>query len=338
MVKADRSRVPALLCLLVWAGFVALFCRAKLPVAADARAIGRQVSAGDARESMQSHGAVTTASFSRNPIGMEFARIPPGSFTMGSGTFEAYRAKDETRHRVRISQPYYLSIHEVTVGQFQQFVVETQYRTEAERRPGLVLHPVQQTGGGGFNSESTWRNPGFFQSDEHPVTCVSWNDAQAFCHWLSQRERRRYRLPTEAEWEYACRAGSSAPFSVSCIEADWPDANLSYCDLMLKDSEQQPRDGFLYTAPAGSFPPNVWGVHDMHGNVCEWCSDWYEADIPWLRPSCDPTGPAEGASRVVRGAGFRDYGPTARSANRAYQPPDYILPDQGFRVVCESAP
>ena len=141
---------------------------------------------------------------------MKFVLIPPGEFLMGTPADRFGSAQEKPQHRVRITRPYYLDTHEVTRGEFSQFVAATGYKTEAERDGGRAatfnakgdLHEDQNAG---------WKNPGFEQTDVHPVVIVSWNDAAAFCRWLSEKEGATYRLPTEAEWEYACRAGTTRP-------------------------------------------------------------------------------------------------------------------------------
>ena len=152
------------------------------------------------------------AMFIRNSINLKLNLIPAGEFWMGSpGTDWDARADEKPRHQIAITKRFYLGVYQVTLGQFRTFVTEAQYTTEAERAGG----------GWGLNDEThrfeghtrfTWRFVGWEQSDEHPVVNVSWNDAQAFCSWLSRREGMTYRLPTEAEWEYACRAGTQTRF------------------------------------------------------------------------------------------------------------------------------
>ena len=146
---------------------------------------------------------------------MKLVLIPAGEFLMGSPDSDKDAEDDEKpQHRVRITRPFYLGAHEVTRGQFRRFVDETGYRTEAEKN---------DAGGLGYDAQSkklkqdrkfNWLNPGFEQTDEHPVVNVSWNDSVAFAEWLSRKEGRTYRLPTEAEWEYACRAGTKTQLSV----------------------------------------------------------------------------------------------------------------------------
>lgn len=268
-----------------------------------------------------------------NSLGMTLVLVPAGRFVMGSPPEEEGRANDERSHRLRITQPFYLATHETTVAQFRRFVDETGYQTEPEyaRVPG---HGWSATHPEGFRGrEYSWCNPGFPQTDEHPVVGVTWNDAQAFCRWLSRKEGSEYRLPTEAEWEYACRAGKTGPFSTTSpivprLLLNARDSNSTESKLGL------PRDdGFRWTAPIGSFPPNPLGLYDMHGNVMEWCEDWYRKDYYAESETDDPKGPESGKGRVVRGGSWFDRAAMARSANRAMSPPIFSLFNLGFRVV-----
>jgi formylglycine-generating enzyme required for sulfatase activity len=240
---------------------------------------------------------------------------------------------------VRITQPFYLSAHEVTVGQFRRFVTATGYKTDAEK---------DGEGGSGWNEtegkfegrkpQYSWRNPGFSQTDEHPVVNVSWRDAVAFCEWLGRQDGGTYRLPREAEWEYACRAGSTNAFwngddveSLATIgnimdasaKAKWRNyPNLSYVERS---------DGFVFTSPVGNYPSNGFGLYDMHGNVWEWCSDWYGA-YPDVSVS-DPEGPIEGSRRVFRGGGWSNVAANCRSAVRSWNAPSHRRFDLGFRLA-----
>jgi formylglycine-generating enzyme len=228
-----------------------------------------------------------------NSIGMKLVLIPAGEFMMGSDETDPDAFDDEVvidaagkkaKHRVRITRPFYLGATEVTRGQFRGFVDEAGYQANTE-----------------------WQKTSFEQTDEHPVVNVSWNDAVAFCEWLSKKEGVRYRLPTEAEWEFACRAGTTTRYSFG------------------DDPKNLARVGNLNgtgTVPVGHYNPNAWGLFDMHGNVREWCSDGYAADYYKRSPVDDPTG-AEGApGRVNRGGGWV-FGPRrARSANRFWSSPE----------------
>jgi formylglycine-generating enzyme required for sulfatase activity len=175
-----------------------------------------------------------------------------------------------------------------------------------------------------------WRTLDFTQTESHPVVYVSWNDAKAFCEWLSKKNGRRFRLPTEAEWEYACRAGTATPFHTgSTISTDMAnyDGGDSYGDGPRGICRES-------TVEVGRFKPNAWGLHDMHGNVCEWCAD-FSADYP-LYTEKDPRGPVSGDMRVARGGGFYDGAGEIRSAFRHAAPPDGRYPGMGFRVVLDA--
>jgi formylglycine-generating enzyme required for sulfatase activity/uncharacterized caspase-like protein len=271
-------------------------------------------------------------------IGMRLALIPAGEFMMGSSDDDDDADDDETpRHRVRITRPFYLGTTEVAVGQFRRFVAATGHRTEAE---------LDGRGGHGWNESRskfevdpkyTWRNPGFPQTDEHPVTNVSWNDAVAFCEWLSAKEGKVYRLPTEAEWEYACRAGTTTRYTSG---AD-PETLVSVGNVADGTARTRfpqwttiaSRDGQLFTAPVGHFRANAWGLYDMHGNVGEWCRDGYDGRYYQESPGNDPPGPAQPLRRVYRGGSWADDPRYARSARRVGVNPDYFYYDLGFRVT-----
>jgi formylglycine-generating enzyme required for sulfatase activity len=168
-------------------------------------------------------------------------------------------------------------------------------------------------------------NPSKFKGATNPVDTVSWNDATEFCKKLSEKTRQAVRLPTEAEWEYACRAGTATTFS------------FGDADSALGDYAWYSANSGSTTHPVGQKKPNAWGLYDMHGNVWEWCADWY-GDYPKVAAT-EPQGPASGTSRVLRG-GFWASAPTrCRSANRDGIAPGHRLPNCGFRVVVSvSAP
>jgi formylglycine-generating enzyme required for sulfatase activity len=276
---------------------------------------------------------------------IKLKRIPGGEFLMGSPeTDKDSRPEERPQHHVRIS-PFYLGVTEVTRGQFRLFVDQTGYRTEAEK---------DGKGGIGWNEESrgfvqhprfTWRNPAFEQTDEHPVVNVSWNDAVEFCKWLSRVEGQTFRLPTEAEWEYACRAGTTTRFS----GGDDPEtlatvANVADAAARAKYPNWTwaiaGRDGYVYTAPVGRFHPNGFGLYDMHGNVWEWCSDGYMADYYEHSPVDDPPGPSGIAHRLIRGGSFSRDPRDARSAYRLspHRLTVFRSMDLGFRVARGQSP
>ena len=260
-----------------------------------------------------------------NSIGMKFALIQPGTFTMGSPWNEPERNSDETPHRVTLTRGFHMGATEVTVGQWRLFIKDTGYRTEAETGGGAYVWTGSQWE---KQSGAYWDYPGFRQTGDHPVTCVSWNDVKKFIAWLNRKERtERYRLPTEAEWEYACRAGTTTPFSTGgCISTDQANYNGNY--PMPGCSKGRYRQE---TVRVGSFSPNPWGLYDMHGNVWEWCRDWY-GDYP-TGSVTDPTGPSSGTFCVLRGGSWLGGAGSLRAAGRSRDHPDSRYYNNGFRVA-----
>jgi formylglycine-generating enzyme required for sulfatase activity len=264
-----------------------------------------------------------------NSLGMRFIRIRPGQFLMGSPTNEPGRSSDESLHRVRLTRPFYIQSTEVTVGQFKQFVKATGYKTEAEKSGGCWT----TGGGGGWNQKpgTYWEKPGTAPIDSNfPAMCVTWNDAGAFARWLSRKEGRTYRLPTEAQWEYACRAKISTPFSsgrcLSSDEANYARTGFAYqkCTTVFRKNRGRP-------VKAGQLAPNPWGLYNIHGNVSEWCLDWYG-----LYPKgnvTNPTGPNSGSERVMRGGHWQADAAGCRSAKRRRFPPSLASDAVGFRLV-----
>ena len=279
-----------------------------------------------------------------NSIGMNTRLIPPGEFLMGStleqiaqeSSIEPIWEKEAKRtelpqHRVRITQPFYLGEYEVTREQFAEFVKATGYRSEAEKA----------------ENQRNWKNPGFMQERNHPVVLVTWNDATAFCDWLSQKEKRGYRLPTEAEWEYACRAGTTTLFQsgdeLKGVVALGNIKDYTYQTNWLKPRppfEDGPtalgvRDFFVSTAPVGSFRPNAFGLYDMHGNVSELCHDWFWEESYKNADRIDPQGPPGGSHRVRRGGGYGSgwKGGHNWSALRVLTPSSLPSDETGFRVA-----
>jgi formylglycine-generating enzyme required for sulfatase activity len=291
---------------------------------------------------------------------MNLVRIESGTFLMGTPDVQIQLLKwlypvlktvdilgdEQPAHQVRVSKPFYLGAYEVTVGQFEQFVDETGYKTDAERdgRGGRALDMNKTIGVWLQGPTYTWRNPGFPQTDKHPVINVSWNDALAFCSWLNtKKDGYRYRLPTEAEWEYACRAGSGTLFPTGSLPeslvkvGNVPDASLKQKYPVLPTGKYPIRgdDGQVYTAPVGSYAANAWGLYDMVGNVWEWCHDYYAGDYYKQSPPADPQGPAVGKDRVLRGGGWVGNAWHCRPAQRLQAAP--VSPDilVGFRVAAD---
>jgi len=284
----------------------------------------------------------------QNSVGMTLLYVPPGRFVQGSPANDVGPEAKETSHPVKLTQGFYCGRTEVTVGQFKIFVREQGYLTQAERAG---------QGGWGYNpnvedfertTQFHWKNPGWPISDEHPVTNVSWFDAQSFCEWLSSREKAQYRLPTEAEWEYLCRAGTATTYATGTNLAElYRGANVQdhslrkyfptrCAKIFPKLNANAPSDGYAFAAPAGKFPPNAWGFCDLVGNVSEWCQDWV-GDYP-VREVTDPTGPALGESRVIRGGSWMLDPEFARSAKRNGDAPTRYSDFVGFRVVRIATP
>jgi formylglycine-generating enzyme required for sulfatase activity len=172
----------------------------------------------------------------------------------------------------------------------------------------------------------SWRDPGFKQSDEHPVVDVNWNDAVAFCEWLSRKEGKTCRLPTEAEWEYACRAGTTTRYSCGDDAQGLADVGK----VADAGAREQIAQG---TTSVGTFRPNAFGLYDMHGNVSEWCADWYDPNYYANSSGDDPSGPSLGSSRVCRGGSWSGTAGLCRSALRGRYSPEYRRGYLGFRVL-----
>jgi sulfatase modifying factor 1 len=284
-----------------------------------------------------------------NSINMELVYIGPGEFFMGAMSREAIAAaygggqgdyaQEEPMHWVQISDGFWMGRTEVTRGQFRRFVGETGYKTTAEVRGyggGLTKD------GWGWVKGLNWRSAGIDQRDDHPVVQVSWFDATEFCKWLSRKEQRRYALPTEAQWEYACRAGSETAFCWGdAVQGGQDYGNMadestqrwirSYRDITIDTSPWD--DGYATPAPVASFKPNAWGLYDMHGNACEWCRDWYGYDYYAQRDGFDPTGPTAGVHRVLRGGSWVRHPRECRSGSRHSILPTFRSVGRGFRVV-----
>jgi formylglycine-generating enzyme required for sulfatase activity len=284
-----------------------------------------------------------------NSIGMKLATIPAGEFLMGTKLQyqdrSGYRYADSTperpRHPVKISRAFRMSIHEVTVAQFRAFVDATGFQTTAEATGKGGEHLVSANYQFQTRPEFTWRSPGYQQDDDHPAVHITYDDAQSFCRWLSKKEGKTYRLPTEAEWEYACRAGSTREFGFTDHPAllermgNVPDAALEAALGGSYPVAANWTDGAAFTAPVGSYIPNAFGLYDMLGNAFEWCQDWYDPAYYSLSPASDPPGPATGAKRVQRGGGFSHHAFHARPGARDFEQPDKPQSNVGFRVVME---
>ena len=249
-----------------------------------------------------------------NSLGMKLVRIPAGTFNMGTGIDEKEHWLKEDRHQVAISKPFYMGVFAVTQKQYEAIMGNnpSAFTAENENHPGGPDHPVEQ---------------------------VSWDDAVEFCKKLSAKDEEKkagrvYRLPTEAEREYACRAGTqTATHYGNDLSSNEANFNGN------KPVGKAPAGPYVdMTTKVGSYKPNAFGLYDMHGNVFEWCSDWYDENYYKNSPKTDPQGPDQPTNedeqhRVVRGGSWYNPGPVARSAYRHHVSPGSKYYDIGFRVV-----
>jgi len=250
-----------------------------------------------------------------NGVIMELVLIPAGSFCMGSASSEKGRAGDEGPvRRVQITRPFYMGKYEVTQVQWKAVMGATVQQQRTKAAAGLPLYGV---------------------GSDYPIYWISWDEAVAFCKKLGSG----LRLPTEAEWEYACRAGSDTRFHYgddpNCSrfgQYDWYGDNSVNTELAWYEYED---DRGRTAHRVGRKKPNAWGLYDMHGNVAEWCADWRARNYKNMA-NVDPTGPSNGRSRVVRGGCWREAPERCRSAVRFFAPPDPGHALLGFRIVLDS--
>nr|VFK18177.1 MAG: Formylglycine-generating enzyme, required for sulfatase activity, contains SUMF1/FGE domain [Candidatus Kentron sp. LFY] len=261
--------------------------------------------------------------------------IPSGGFLMGSPHDEPGRGDGEgPQHHVTMDKPFAMSRGAITVREFRSFVEDAGYRTGAER--GNKGCFVWNKGSREWerHQDCNWRNPGFHPDDRAPVVGVSWEDAMAYVKWLGDKTGKDYRLPSEAEWEYAARAGTSTPFStgnrIGSDSANY-DANYHYADCKARPDVSKSK-----IAPVGSLPANPWGLCEMHGNVWEWVADcWHESyrdapvdGSPWYEENDGVR-----SQRVARGGGWNSEPSDLRSANRVKFCLDAADIYLGFRVA-----
>jgi uncharacterized protein (TIGR02996 family) len=249
-----------------------------------------------------------------NSIGMRLALVPPGAFRMGSPPGEAGINEEEgPLHEVEIAQAFYLGVFPVTQDQYRQVTGKT---------------PSWFCRGGGGERAVRKQSTGRF-----PVESVSWDEAVEFCRRLSEEREpgRVYRLPSEAEWEFACRAGTTTPFAFGATLS----STLANFDGNGPHGWDKKDPVLKRTTGVGAYPPNAWGLSDMHGNVWEWCADWLDPDYYKTSPRRGPMGPPEGAYRVIRGGGWNDLARDCRAARREGCVPASRFSNLGFRVVLE---
>lgn len=278
--------------------------------------------------------------------GADYVQIPGGCFQMGQTASETawlHTRVEDAKYEKSFSDElpahqvcldgFWMSRHEVTVGQFRKFVQATGYVTDVEKE-GVAWISNKETDWKwqklpGYD----WKRPGFAQTDAHPVVLVSWNDARAYADWVSERTGMPFRLPTEAEWEYAARAGQTGMWSWgdnpgdACRFANRADAGHNWNNAFPCD------DGAEYTAPVGNYEPNAFGLYDVNGNVWEWCEDVYDREGYAKHAASNPLSGEGGKNRVYRGGSwFGDmwYG---RLADRNRIRPNRGTPNLGFRLI-----
>jgi len=273
-------------------------------------------------------------------IAYNFRYCPAGTFQMGSPESEMDRESDETQHRVTLDGFWMLET-EVTVGMYRSFVKATNYKM-GPGYDGKGGWGYDSSGSSGQSLNYTWENPGFSfgfqQTDAHPVTQVDWEGAKAFCDWLARESGLPIRLPSEAEWEYACRAGSTTAYSFGSDGEDLTEyGNVADASVKRKFpnwTTVSSEDGYVFTAPVKTFKPNEWNLYDMHGNVWEWCADWYDADYYKTKNSAQGLiNETPGSYRVLRGGGWSYSARYCRSAYRRINVPAYRRDSYGFRLV-----
>ncbi len=261
--------------------------------------------------------------------GMEFVLVKGGCYEMGD-TFGDGKKDEKPVHEVCVDG-FYIGKYEVTVGEFRRFVNDTGYRADADTGGGMYVwigNKWEKQSGRG------WRSPGFSQTDNHPVVGVSWNDAQKYINWLNRKSGKSYRLPTEAEWEYAARSGGKR------YKYSWGNGSLSG---NIADEAANRKfnwtiwegydDGYAYTAPVGSYRSNMTGLYDMTGNVWEWCQDIYSKDAYRKHQRNNPVYRGSGSNRIDRGGSWGSKPGSLRASFRGSYTPDYRRGTLGFRLA-----
>lgn len=279
--------------------------------------------------------------------------VPSGRFMMGASEEEArslgveahLSARERPVHAVRIAKPFAMSRYEITRGQWAVFVKETDYALARPCRS--VKTPDAQTEGApwkaqlDYRNDRTWDNPGFEQTDNHPAVCLSMDDAAAYLSWISKKTGQTYRLPSEAEWEYAARGGTQTAFPFAydpktvCKFANTSDKSFENHNPKLGRSSAQCDDGFIWTSPVGSFPPNAFGLYDMVGNAWEWVADCHHDNYEGAPGDGSVWKGPEDCEYVARSGGWSSAASGARPSFRVPDPWAYRGGGDGLRIVRE---
>jgi len=258
-------------------------------------------------------------------IGVAMKLIPAGSFTMGSPAGEIGRKADEQQHKVTISKPFYMAIYETRQREYYPLMIRKDFDLEAW---GYQRGPLHEGGAWTYRSLMNGRRisggsayPRIARTDLNPMECVTWDKAMEYCRKITAAERTAgrlpkgyvYRLPTEAEWEYACRAGTTTAYS---FKGDY--SNVGVLSAYMCLSKDGGYKAFATSPTPDNRQPNAWGLYDMHGNVFEWCLDWYG---PYATAAGkDPVGPKTGTERVARGGGVMPFPPGSGSLEKLVHP------------------
>jgi formylglycine-generating enzyme required for sulfatase activity len=276
----------------------------------------------------------------------EMVEIPAGTFSMGvpAGEDERVKADDYMKgvgvpqHRVSVNA-FALGKYKVTVGEFKVFVAETGYDAGDTcyifRRDPNLNNEWRYVKSGGYS----WKNPGFAQTDRHPVVCLDWADSKAYVAWLSKKTGKDYRLPTEAEWEYAARAGTTTPWfwgddpNDACKFANVTDLTFAQAHGVDKASVFQCEDGYAYASPVGSFKPNAWDLYDMLGNVWDYIEDCVTANYQGAPSDGSVFGRGFCVAHVIRGSAWAGAPARLRTGLRGLPPIDKQEPTHGLRVA-----
>jgi formylglycine-generating enzyme required for sulfatase activity/serine/threonine protein kinase len=286
-----------------------------------------------------------------NSIGMKLVLIPPGEFMMGSPSSESQAELEKLSNEIKSeaakmrtlkegSSDYMVTAKRLFEKQANYQAQQEYYKQQERDNDEVPQHKVKISKGFYFSiyevTQAKYQtvmgtNPSCFKGDNLPVEMISWDEAVEFCRKLSEKEGKTYRLPTEAEWEYACRAGTSTPFYFGeTISTDQVNYNGDY--IYGNGSKGKYRQK---TVEVGSLSPNGFGLCDVHGNIWEWCSDWYDGSYYSISPKVDPQGPTSGGHRVLRGGAWISFPKACRSANRDWITPSARTSSFGFRVVME---
>jgi formylglycine-generating enzyme required for sulfatase activity len=273
--------------------------------------------------------SVSDSGFPGLPVNMVY--IQGGCFQMGD-IFKNIPSSEKPVHEVCLND-FYIGKYEVTVGEFRKFVNDTGYSTDAERQDGC--HGWVSDGIEEKKKDYNWKNPGFPQTEQDPVVCVSWNDAHEYIKWLNNKEGENYRFATEAEWEFAARdRGKAYKYSWGNDEPSGNIADTSALEqLTIKNIWKGYNDGYAYTSPVGSFEPNGLGLYDMSGNVYEWVGDWHVKDYYSISPKYNPQGGSSGQNKLLRGGAWDLAPETARTTSRYWNIAGARAVCMGFRIA-----